>query len=66
MYHSGASRRDHSLVMPGLDPGIHQSSQDAYSKGMDCRVKAGNDGLTWLFEIRIRRTPSVVITRESG
>jgi len=25
------------LVMPGLDPGIHQSSQ-GFSKWMDCRV----------------------------
>jgi hypothetical protein len=30
--------------MRGLDPRIHQSSQDAFSKGMDCRVKPGNDG----------------------
>jgi hypothetical protein len=30
-------------VMPGLDPGIHQSSQEFPSKGMDCRVKPGND-----------------------
>jgi hypothetical protein len=26
IYNSGALRRDHSLVMPGLDPGIHPSS----------------------------------------
>jgi hypothetical protein len=31
-----------TLVMPGLDPGIHQSSL----KRMDCRVKPGNDGVT--------------------
>src|SRR5262245_9244855 len=30
------------LVMPGLDPGIHQKSIS--SKRMDCRVKPGNDG----------------------
>jgi hypothetical protein len=34
-----------TLVMPGLDPGIHQSSQDHFSKKMDCRVKPGNDGV---------------------
>jgi hypothetical protein len=27
-----------SLVMPGLDPGIHHASQK-----VDCRVKPGND-----------------------
>jgi len=34
--------------MPGLDPGIHPSSQEeheGFPKGMDCRVKPGNDGL---------------------
>jgi hypothetical protein len=31
-----------SPVMPGLDPGIHPSSEDLRS-GMDCRVKPGND-----------------------
>ena len=34
-----------TLVMPGLDPGIHQSSQDHFSKKMDCRVEPGNDGV---------------------
>jgi hypothetical protein len=29
--------------MPGLDPGIHPSSQKIFSKKMDCRVKPGND-----------------------
>jgi hypothetical protein len=24
--------------MPGLDPGIHQSSRDGFVKMMDCRV----------------------------
>jgi len=39
--------------MPGLDPGIHQSSQQAFSKRMDHRVKPGeddlngHDGLLW-------------------
>jgi hypothetical protein len=28
--------------MPGLDPGIHGSSQKLF-KRMDCRVKPGND-----------------------
>jgi hypothetical protein len=32
-----------TLVMPGLDPGIHPSSQEVLSKKMDCRVKPGND-----------------------
>jgi hypothetical protein len=31
------------LVMPGLDPGIHQPSPERFSKQMDCRVKPGND-----------------------
>jgi hypothetical protein len=54
MHDSGASRRGvanvclggegaaTTIVMPGLDPGIHPSSQEAFSK-MDCRVKPGND-----------------------
>jgi hypothetical protein len=29
--------------MPGLDPGIHRSSQTLFAKQMDCRVKPGND-----------------------
>jgi hypothetical protein len=29
--------------MPGLDPGIHQPSQEALSKKMDGRVKPGHD-----------------------
>jgi hypothetical protein len=29
-------------VMPGLDPGIHHSSEDSFEV-MDCRVKPGND-----------------------
>jgi hypothetical protein len=35
-----------TLVMPGLDPGIHPSSQEVLPKKMDCRVKPGNDVLT--------------------
>jgi hypothetical protein len=31
--------------MRGLDPRIHQSSKDVFSKTMDCRVKPGNDEL---------------------
>jgi hypothetical protein len=31
--------------MPGLDPGIHQSTQKIFNKEMDCRVKPGNDDL---------------------
>ena len=34
-----------TLVMPGLDPGIHPSSQDHFSKQMDARVEPGNDGV---------------------
>jgi hypothetical protein len=34
-----------ALVMPGLDPGIHQSSQQGFSKTMDHRVKPGDDDL---------------------
>ena len=34
-------RSDAQLVMPGLDPGIHQ--RQIPSKEMDCRVKPGND-----------------------
>jgi hypothetical protein len=33
--------------MPGLDPGIHQSSQGRFSKQMDCRVKPGNDEVSY-------------------
>jgi len=36
-----------TLVMPGLDPGIHLSLQDAlFSKKMDCRVEPGKDGVS--------------------
>jgi hypothetical protein len=34
-----------SVVMPGLDPGIHPSSQNAFTKKMDHRVKPGDDEL---------------------
>jgi hypothetical protein len=34
-------------VMPGLDPGIHRSLQGRFSKQMDCRVKPGNDELSY-------------------
>jgi hypothetical protein len=33
-----------TLVMPGLEPGIHQSSLGHRSKAMDRRVNPGNDG----------------------
>ena len=36
------------LAMPGLDPGIHRSSQD-FSKRMDHRVKPGDDVLSLHF-----------------
>jgi hypothetical protein len=29
--------------MARLDPGIHPSSQEVFSKKMDCRVQPGND-----------------------
>jgi hypothetical protein len=32
-----------NLVMPGLDPGIHQSLKHFLSKKMDHRVKPGDD-----------------------
>jgi hypothetical protein len=31
------------VVMPGLNPGIHQKRM-VLKKKMDCRVKPGNDG----------------------
>jgi hypothetical protein len=34
-------------VMPGLDPGIHQSSSKVFPKKMDHRVKPGDDDLAW-------------------
>jgi hypothetical protein len=34
-------------VMPGLDPGIHQSSQGRVSEQMDRRVKPGNDEVSY-------------------
>jgi hypothetical protein len=33
-------------VMPGLDPGIHQSSSQVFSK-MDHRVEPGDDDFDW-------------------
>jgi hypothetical protein len=37
-----------ALVMPGLDPGIHPSSQEKSFQGkMDHRVKPGDDDLCW-------------------
>jgi hypothetical protein len=41
MHRSGVSRRETDFVMPGLDPGIHQSLN--LSKTMDHRVKPGDD-----------------------
>jgi hypothetical protein len=32
-----------SVVMRGLDPRIHHSSQHILQRRMDCRVKPGND-----------------------
>jgi hypothetical protein len=53
MQNSGATRRDRSLVLPGLDPGIHPSSQKVLSKKMDCRVKPGNDDLKSCFAFAV-------------
>ncbi len=36
-----------TIVMPGLDPGIHQTKQ------MECRVKPGNDNGESCFEPRM-------------
>jgi hypothetical protein len=33
--------------MAGLDPAIHQSSQQVFSKAMGHRVKLGDDDLNW-------------------
>jgi hypothetical protein len=33
------------IVMPGLDPGIHPSSQKRFLKKMDHRVEPGDDAL---------------------
>ena len=32
-----------SIVMPGLDPGIHSFREISFRMMMDCRVKPGND-----------------------
>ena len=32
-----------TLVMPGLDPGIHGTQPLDQTRGMDCRVEPGND-----------------------
>jgi hypothetical protein len=49
MLHDAGSGVDdkNSLVMPGLDPGIHPSSQKSVSRKMDHRVKPGDDDLNW-------------------
>ena len=43
-------RRDREAVftndMAGLDPAIHRSSQELFSKRMDCRVEPGNDEMS--------------------
>jgi hypothetical protein len=55
------------VVIRGLDPRIHPSSQEHFPKGMDCRVKPGNDGAVVgtaasPFGLRPAYTPSTVIT----
>jgi peptide/nickel transport system ATP-binding protein len=37
------SATPNSIVIAGLDPAIHQSSQESFSKEMDPRVKPGGD-----------------------
>jgi len=32
-----------TVVMSGLDPGIHSVTANCNRNGMDCRVKPGND-----------------------
>jgi peptide/nickel transport system ATP-binding protein len=39
----GAAAAAATAVMAGLDPAIHPSSQESFSKGMDPRVKPGGD-----------------------
>jgi hypothetical protein len=53
---SGETGRENNFVMPGLDPGIHQSSLNDFFK-MDHRVKPGDDDLetgkrAWLFDMK--------------
>jgi hypothetical protein len=38
-------RKRNSVVMPGLDPGIHPFWRNAFTKKMDHRVKPGDDEL---------------------
>jgi hypothetical protein len=46
---------DLSVVMTGLDPGIHTDRQRALRFIMDCRVKPGND--------EMRRAASIAQTK---
>jgi len=39
----GAATADFYIVMPGLDPGIHDEMPHTPKDRMDCRVKPGND-----------------------
>jgi hypothetical protein len=43
-YHGNEMSSKHTLVMPGLDPGIHHSSQKSFEED-GFRVKPGNDEL---------------------
>ena len=43
--------------MPGLDPGIHHSSENAFIS-VDCRVKPGNDEFEIRMELQMRSNPT--------
>jgi hypothetical protein len=43
-------RNHQSVVMPGLDPGIHATASPP-SGSVDCRVKPGNDEKRAVFEL---------------
>ena len=48
--------------MRGLDPRIHLLREKVLRKGMDCRVKPGNDGLM----LRLMTHPSPRLERGEG
>jgi hypothetical protein len=39
------------FVMRGLDPRIHHPSEKVFRRGLDCRVKPGNDE-KWIASLR--------------
>jgi hypothetical protein len=58
--YAGTKAQGTSGVMRGLDPRIHRSEKAVYARGMDCRVKPGND------ENVISGPPSMRIGVSSG